>query len=359
MAAPAAALPAVAPPVEPGSFHRAQAEAKVASPNAMYLPRPTTGLNDPFNFAIGYKVYTDPTRANWASNHADFKRWGRNEIVILNNAFTDAKAAVTAAIADLAVLGAAAAAGPVPTPARARFERFFGTHSDTNRNFVLNNFKSIEKVLAGKPAPPAVAAAAAAPPAPPQGVAQLKKKFEQLAPAHVPAAVVAPPAAPVAVALPAGLAVIDATNDSDDFWRTCFGFTFRNRAPNNSVPFFVARAFFKRNTTIAVGAGAVDLRRALGIEAWVRGDATIVTIVHELAHACFWASDVPTVASGKVLDANGFPADNLTPCNDIGADETLAQTWPGLAILNADSYGQFAFAAWRNVVSAKFGIAPA
>jgi hypothetical protein len=77
----------------------------------------------------------------------------------------------------------------------------------------------------------------------------------------------------------------------------------------------------------------------------VSSDATVVTVVHELAHACFGASDVPTVASGLALDGNGMPPPGAAVCNDLANDEALAAATPALALENADNYGQFAWLA--------------
>ena len=307
---PTASAPISAPvvPVEPGSFHQAEMEAKAAWAWAMFTPRPSTGPGDVFEMAHGYRVYTDPRRTNLAPSDGAYKNWTHYEVSLLNNAVKDSRAALTAAVSDLEHIDAAG---------RTRYARFFGTYSDANRDFVLKNFKSIQRVLNVDPAPPPVALAPGA-----NSVARMRARFEQPA---APAA----PVVPTPTALPAGLAIIDATNDGEDFWRNVFGFTSRNRAPGGAVPFYVGRAFFNRNTTIAASTVGVDLRRALSTEARVRGDATVVTLLHELAHACFFASDLPTVASGKVLDADGMPPDNNTPCADQATDVALAAAWPG------------------------------
>jgi hypothetical protein len=326
------APPVVRAPVEPGAFHRTQMEARTASAWKFYTPHVSTGPNDPLATAHGFRVYTDPDIALLAPTHADFKTWKTFEVALVNNAVKDSRAALQAAIDDLEHMDA---------PGQARFERFFGTYSDDHRDFVTDNFKAIKAVLSVNPVAPAVPVAAGA-----SNVARARAQFEAPRP-------VAPAPAPIPIALPAGLAVIDATNDARSFWRGTFGYTTRNRAPGNAVPFYIGRGFFNRSTTIAPSGG--DWRGALSTEARVRGDATVVTMLHELAHACFFACDVPTVASGKVLDARGFPPDNDSPANDVRSDEALATAWPGLALLNADSYGQYAFAAWRRVQVAAFG----
>lgn len=75
------------------------------------------------------------------------------------------------------------------------------------------------------------------------------------------------------------------------------------------------------------------------------GDATIVTLVHELAHAVFNASDVPNVGSGGVLNAAGMPTTPNNVANSSADDIALAAATPDLAAVNADNYGQFAFEA--------------
>jgi hypothetical protein len=124
------------------------------------------------------------------------------------------------------------------------------------------------------------------------------------------------------------LNVIDARNDAQKM--TWFAATVRNSMANSTVKMWMGRAFFS-------GRGDYG----------VSSDATIVTLVHELAHACFGASDVPTVASGLVLGNNGMPPSGALVCNDVRSDEILAQHSPDLAIRNADNYGQYAWEALR------------
>jgi hypothetical protein len=71
-------------------------------------------------------------------------------------------------------------------------------------------------------------------------------------------------------------------------------------------------------------------------------DYTVGTLIHELAHAGFSASDVPTVSSGLALDATGMPPRGAPVCNDQSEDRKLAQANPAGAIQNADNYNQFA-----------------
>lgn len=125
------------------------------------------------------------------------------------------------------------------------------------------------------------------------------------------------------------LNLVDSRNDQEKFeW---FAATYRNSAVGQtSVLVYVGRLFFT---------GANDYN--------VSSDATIVTMVHELAHACFGASDVPTVASGLALNAQGMPPRGAAVANDAAEDRVLAAADPDLAIRNADNYGQFAWLALR------------
>jgi hypothetical protein len=121
--------------------------------------------------------------------------------------------------------------------------------------------------------------------------------------------------------------VVDARNDQQK--RDWFAATVRNSALNGGVVIYIGRAFF------------IDTPRDYESST----DYTVGTMVHELAHACFGASDVPTVAAGGQagLDANGMPTVGPV-CNDAQSDRDLAADDPDAALLNADNYGQFA---WR------------
>jgi hypothetical protein len=79
----------------------------------------------------------------------------------------------------------------------------------------------------------------------------------------------------------------------------------------------------------------------------------VSTLVHEFAHGAINAVDVPPVdATGgwthaRVSDdpaSNDFGAstDNRIQASTIPMDQLLAQFRPEYAIVNADSYGQFA-----------------
>jgi hypothetical protein len=124
------------------------------------------------------------------------------------------------------------------------------------------------------------------------------------------------------------LNLVDSRNDQEKYqW---FAATYRNSAAGGAVKMYVGREFF-------AGGGSYD----------VSSDATVVTVVHELAHACFGASDVPTVGSGQVLDGTGMPPRGAAVCNDLASDKALAARYPDRALLNADNYGQFAWLALR------------
>lgn len=119
------------------------------------------------------------------------------------------------------------------------------------------------------------------------------------------------------------LHLVDSRNDLQKLdW---FAATVRNSIQNNTVLMYLGRLFFLKG----------DYART--------SDATVVTLVHELAHACFGASDVPTVGSGAVLQANGMPPPGVSVCNDLASDVELAANFPDRAILNADNYGQYAW----------------
>jgi hypothetical protein len=121
--------------------------------------------------------------------------------------------------------------------------------------------------------------------------------------------------------------VVDARNDQEK--QNWFAATFRNSALTGGVVIYIGRLFF------------IDTPRDYESST----DYTVGTMVHELAHACFGASDVPTVASGgkASLNAYGMPT-VASVCNDAQSDRDLAADDPDAALLNADNYGQFA---WR------------
>jgi hypothetical protein len=113
---------------------------------------------------------------------------------------------------------------------------------------------------------------------------------------------------------------------SDPTYGQVFAWTFRGNH-EVFVNMWLGTAFFS-------GVGSYE----------VSSDATVVTLVHEMSHACFMASDVPTVASGQALDGNGNPPGGAAVCNDAAEDQNLAVHDPDSAIRNADNYGQFAWA---------------
>jgi len=99
-------------------------------------------------------------------------------------------------------------------------------------------------------------------------------------------------------------------------------------------------------------------------------DNTIGTLIHEFAHACIDASDVPVAAqlqAGQVLDAGGMPPGGVATCVVAQHDEQLVawifnRPWPGggaappaptahqqaayqnYPLVNADAFGQYALA---------------
>lgn len=102
-----------------------------------------------------------------------------------------------------------------------------------------------------------------------------------------------------------------------------------------SVNMFLGRAFY--------GAGNYEKT----------SDATVGTLIHEFAHGSINAVDVPPVdATGAWTHAresdnpadNNFGAstDNSIQASTIPLDKLLAQFRPEYAVVNADSYGQFA-----------------
>lgn len=142
------------------------------------------------------------------------------------------------------------------------------------------------------------------------------------------------------------LFVVDARN-FDNAFRDTFAFTYPNMFRDEGyVAVWIGRAFFG-----PVGSGQRFYDRS--------SDETLGTLVHELSHACFGSVDVPPVASGWTLRADGVPIDstgtpgdqnNIAPQISTEAeDEALAAANPGNAIKNADNYGQFARAALRRV----------
>lgn len=121
------------------------------------------------------------------------------------------------------------------------------------------------------------------------------------------------------------LNLVDGRNDIEKWsWFAC---AYRNSAAGKtSATVYLGRAFFSGSNSYAVSS-----------------DATIVTIVHELCHAVWGASDVPLHGSGLVLDATGMPPAGAAVANDAASDKVLAANSPDLAIVNADNYGQFAW----------------
>jgi len=127
------------------------------------------------------------------------------------------------------------------------------------------------------------------------------------------------------------ITLVDSRNDTAK--KDWFAATVRNSAAGGQVLIYVGRSFFLSQQHLV---GYHNLT-----------DFTVGTLVHELAHACFGASDVPTVASGGrgALDTNGMPT-VATVCNDDVSDRDLAANDPDAAFLNADNYAQFA---WRSL----------
>jgi hypothetical protein len=100
----------------------------------------------------------------------------------------------------------------------------------------------------------------------------------------------------------------------------------------SGVLVYICRSFFPANWS------AVNQRNMPVID-----DATIITLAHELAHACFNASDVPCVGTPHVLDPFGMPPPLAPVSNDLVWDLKLAGTTPALAMVNADNYGCFVY----------------
>jgi hypothetical protein len=124
------------------------------------------------------------------------------------------------------------------------------------------------------------------------------------------------------------LYLIDARNDVDK--KDWFAAAYRGEAATGRVQMFIGRAFFQGRPSVSERYYQTDT------------DFKVGTIIHELAHACFSASDVPTPASGLVLDAAGMPPRGAAVCNDEASDELLATASSALAMRNADNYAQFA-----------------
>lgn len=125
--------------------------------------------------------------------------------------------------------------------------------------------------------------------------------------------------------------LVDGRNDNTNL-RYAFAATVRGNV-TSSVLVYIFRSFFPANWR------DVNQRNLPVID-----DATIITLAHELSHACFNASDVPCVGSGRVLDARGMPpppGDRVS--NDLVWDLKLAGTNPALAMVNADNYGCFIY----------------
>jgi hypothetical protein len=113
------------------------------------------------------------------------------------------------------------------------------------------------------------------------------------------------------------------------------------------VTMVIGRGFFSRSVPRRDAAGGFSPSVAFD----ATSDATIGTIVHELAHGCFHAIDAPKVddSGNWELQPNLTPGDwyGATPDNDEQsstpeADRRVALKDPDIAIRNADSYGQFA-----------------
>jgi hypothetical protein len=209
------------------------------------------------------------------------------EVQRVNEAVRRTKRAIEVAIQELSQLRPPGA--PAPNTPAGRYARFFGplttaVADTTRKSEVLDNFQSMATTVSGA-----------------RGTNM------------------------------SGLRFIDARNDNQK--KDWFAATVRGSAVGqNHVNVYIGRSFF-----LAFG-GVQD-------RGHVAGDATVVTLVHELAHAVFSASDVPVAGSGHVLDAHGMPPPGAAVANDAAADAALATASPNLAPLNADNYGQLAFAA--------------
>lgn len=181
--------------------------------------------------------------------------------------------------------------GPMPavgaTLAQRLFRAYFGAYEKTRRTTILKNFMAIKQAVDGS-----------------RGGTK------------------------------GSLQVVDSRNDAGK--QTWFAATFRNSAAGGDILMYVGRGFFLNATAVGFNTSS---------------DFTVGTVIHELSHACFGASDVPTVAAGGKgqLDGNGMPLVGSV-CNDADSDKALAANDPDAALLNADNYGQFA---WRMAANAE------
>jgi hypothetical protein len=146
--------------------------------------------------------------------------------------------------------------------------------------------------------------------------------------------------------------IVDGRNNADPSLANAFAYTYRPVLlgiagdVTSQMLVYLARAFFP---TRAYGGGV----SALSVP--VVDDATIVTLIHEVAHGCFNASDVPCVGSPEFmhggnpggLDPQGMPPPGASPSNDLVWDMLLAAQHPALAMENADNYGNFVYACRR------------
>ena len=352
-------MSSIAPVVvtEPGNFHMVEARSRASAANVNIVPSVPSGAIDPITKAQGYRFCVVAGATMLATTDAEFEPLTDGKVVLLNKAIMDVRMALNATVRELGTLGPPAL-GMAKSAALTRYEDFFGTFSSTNRDYAVANYKKIQAVLDGTR--PQVTA--------PTSLADKRKAFEAFqkpttGPSYASlgraSTLSTPPTTTPAASQPApGLWVQDSRNDSRPFWRGVFAFTNRNAAHNNAVVFYVARGFFNGQSNISITKtdGLHDGRTQLTTAAEVRGDATVVTFVHELAHACFWASDVPTVTamtSGLVLNSSGMPPDNDHAIVTIPDCKDLALAYPGLALINAESYGQYAFAVWRHDAKSK------
>lgn len=355
------ANPAAAALAEPGEFHMNDARSRASVPHSNVIPCVPSGPRDPVAAAQGYRFCVSSDRTNLTG--AQLVRLTLGDVSLINRAILSTRTAVNDTIAELKAI-----APSVPRAAKSealiRYERFFGAFSEANRKYALENFQKLQAVLGCSSVVPSVSAAAQ----PNAGVAEKIRHFERvqqkpscdnktvlLGRAAVFTAASPPPsAAPVASQPGPGLWVHDARNDSEQLFRHAFAFTYRNAAHNGAVVLYLAEGFFRKVASITVTKteGRHDMRQQLTAVAEARGDYTVLTLIHELAHACFWACDVPTVSSGKTLDADGLPPDYVDVVTTPQGCSDLAAAYPGLSLINAHAYGCYAFAVWRSEVQA-------
>jgi hypothetical protein len=144
------------------------------------------------------------------------------------------------------------------------------------------------------------------------------------------------------------------TQDGRDWYAACFNGKVAvdpssNRVTNR-VKMVIGRDFFTKGKA-KIARHVVFNPQAVYSST---SDATIGTIIHEMAHGSFYAVDAPIVLPGTPPTWSATP--NLTAGDHYGEspdkannqsstpadDELLASAFPNVAIRNADNYGQFA-----------------